>query len=150
MKNLKRAAVAMIGAGLALGLAAVGAVHVSTAEPDPKPYSVASGEGVLPGDDNNDGRVDEDETGWDCRTMGNRECGVWVLVGVEYQPDEAVRVFSTEAQARAMPERLAVDCGGHVTEAPGRHDRAGMTAVLTVTCPEVAYGWELFSAPLGG
>lgn len=27
------------------------------------------------GDDNGDGRVDEDETGWDCRTMGNRLCG---------------------------------------------------------------------------
>ncbi|MFK0159067.1 hypothetical protein ACIQVK_44235 [Streptomyces sp. NPDC090493] len=27
------------------------------------------------GDDNRDGRVDEDESGWDCRTMGNRVCG---------------------------------------------------------------------------
>ncbi|MER7952024.1 hypothetical protein ABTY59_32000 [Streptomyces sp. NPDC096079] len=27
------------------------------------------------GDDNGDGRVDEDETGWDCRTMGNGLCG---------------------------------------------------------------------------
>lgn len=27
------------------------------------------------GDDNRDGRVDEDESGWDCRTMGNRQCG---------------------------------------------------------------------------
>ncbi|WP_167162946.1 hypothetical protein [Streptomyces sp. MBT27] len=27
------------------------------------------------GDDNADGVIDEDETGWDCRTMGNRQCG---------------------------------------------------------------------------
>ncbi|MGA5127787.1 hypothetical protein ACPCAG_31355 [Streptomyces pseudogriseolus] len=27
------------------------------------------------GDDNRDGIVDEDESGWDCRTMGNRQCG---------------------------------------------------------------------------
>lgn len=27
------------------------------------------------GDDNRDGVVDEDETGWDCTTMGNRQCG---------------------------------------------------------------------------
>ncbi|MER5482590.1 hypothetical protein ABT024_05150 [Streptomyces sp. NPDC002812] len=27
------------------------------------------------GDDNRDGLVDEDESGWDCRTMGNHACG---------------------------------------------------------------------------
>ncbi|WP_146046415.1 hypothetical protein, partial [Streptomyces cahuitamycinicus] len=27
------------------------------------------------GDDNRDGIVDEDESGWDCHTMGNRVCG---------------------------------------------------------------------------
>lgn len=27
------------------------------------------------GDDNRDGRVDEDESGWDCHRMGNRVCG---------------------------------------------------------------------------
>ncbi|MGW2550038.1 hypothetical protein [Streptomyces sp. NPDC001635] len=27
------------------------------------------------GDDNRDGRVDEDESGWECHTMGNRVCG---------------------------------------------------------------------------
>jgi hypothetical protein len=27
------------------------------------------------GDDNRDGTVDEDESGWDCRTMGNGVCG---------------------------------------------------------------------------
>lgn len=28
-----------------------------------------------PGDDNQDGVIDEDESGWDCRTMGNGICG---------------------------------------------------------------------------
>ncbi|MBK3648098.1 hypothetical protein, partial [Streptomyces sp. MBT33] len=27
------------------------------------------------GDDNRDGVVDEDESGWDCHVMGNRVCG---------------------------------------------------------------------------
>ena len=34
------------------------------------------------GDDHRDGRIDEDESGWDCRTMGNRACGTRVV------PDE--------------------------------------------------------------
>ena len=28
-----------------------------------------------PGDDNGDGWIEEDESGWNCRTMGNRICG---------------------------------------------------------------------------
>lgn len=35
----------------------------------------ADGQADLTGDDNRDGRIDEDESGWDCRTMGNRTCG---------------------------------------------------------------------------
>ena len=40
--------------------------------PVPTPAPVA-------GDDNGDGYVAEDESGWDCATMGNRVCGpaVW-------------------------------------------------------------------------
>nr|WP_296763894.1 hypothetical protein [Rhodococcus sp. (in: high G+C Gram-positive bacteria)] len=30
---------------------------------------------VQAGDDNSDGVIDEDESGWDCSTMGNRLCG---------------------------------------------------------------------------
>jgi hypothetical protein len=30
---------------------------------------------TLVGDDNRDGYVDEDESGWICHTMGNRICG---------------------------------------------------------------------------
>lgn len=29
----------------------------------------------LPGDDNLDGIIDEDESGWNCATMGNKICG---------------------------------------------------------------------------
>ncbi|MBT2396296.1 hypothetical protein [Streptomyces sp. ISL-100] len=35
----------------------------------------ADGRADATGDDNRDGRIDEDESGWDCRTMGNRKCG---------------------------------------------------------------------------
>ncbi|ASU78500.1 hypothetical protein CDG81_09655 [Actinopolyspora erythraea] len=30
---------------------------------------------VLPGDDNRDGTIQEDESGWDCETDGNQVCG---------------------------------------------------------------------------
>ncbi|MFG2986170.1 hypothetical protein ACGFYQ_33800 [Streptomyces sp. NPDC048258] len=30
---------------------------------------------VLAGDDNRDGVIDEDESGWDCARMGNKVCG---------------------------------------------------------------------------
>jgi hypothetical protein len=30
---------------------------------------------TLDGDDNGDGIIDEDESGWDCETMGNLDCG---------------------------------------------------------------------------
>ncbi|MFM9698856.1 hypothetical protein [Streptomyces europaeiscabiei] len=33
------------------------------------------GQAAALGDDNRDGVVDEDESGWDCHTMGNRQCG---------------------------------------------------------------------------
>lgn len=36
----------------------------------------APGQALNPtGDDNGDGIVMEDESGWECRTMGNRICG---------------------------------------------------------------------------
>ncbi|GHG80702.1 hypothetical protein [Streptomyces griseocarneus] len=31
------------------------------------------------GDDNRNGRIDEDESGWDCHTMGNRVCGTRIV-----------------------------------------------------------------------
>lgn len=34
------------------------------------------------GDDNADGVIDEDESGWDCRTMGNLICGPGNAQGV--------------------------------------------------------------------
>lgn len=35
----------------------------------------ACADASLSGDDNRDGIIMEDESGWDCRTMGNRICG---------------------------------------------------------------------------
>ena len=49
--------------------------------PDPAPKSTDNDESStdtdedLSGDDNGDGRIDEDESGWNCETMGNGECG---------------------------------------------------------------------------
>lgn len=39
------------------------------------PTSVQTFAGHLMGDDNNDGVIAEDESGWDCVSMGNRICG---------------------------------------------------------------------------
>lgn len=43
---------------------------------------IMSNPGALIGDDNSDGLILEDESGWDCRTMGNRICGPGNAQGV--------------------------------------------------------------------
>ncbi|WP_288337074.1 hypothetical protein [uncultured Gordonia sp.] len=63
---------------LALYLVPLGAlaacVHLGWyADPEPQPAAVTMS--VTPGDDNGDGIIDEDESGWDCATMGNQVCG---------------------------------------------------------------------------
>ncbi|MFG2408830.1 hypothetical protein ACGFR8_31690 [Streptomyces brevispora] len=67
------------------GVAALGDGMKATAPPfvangnDPGAVAWADGwvdgQSDARGDDNRDGVVDEDETGWDCATMGNRQCG---------------------------------------------------------------------------
>ncbi|MEV8396685.1 hypothetical protein [Streptomyces niveus] len=51
----------------------LGAVLTLTAVPDTAPCP-APATTVTVGADNRDGRIGEDETGWDCATMGNRQC----------------------------------------------------------------------------
>ena len=61
---------AALGAGLALGFAAMphAAAHIDTiVSYDVYAYEV--------GDDNGDGVVSEDESGWSCVDDGNRVCG---------------------------------------------------------------------------
>ncbi|MFD3309401.1 hypothetical protein [Streptomyces sp. NPDC058656] len=76
----------LLAAGAAvIVLAGLGALTASDATPaDIAPHTDtvtayndgwAAGRADLMGDDNRNGRVDEDESGWDCATMGNRECG---------------------------------------------------------------------------
>ncbi|MFF8696316.1 hypothetical protein ACF08W_29295 [Streptomyces sp. NPDC015144] len=76
----------LLAAGTAvIILGAMGAIGASDATPAdfaPKSDTVTAyndgfidGRADAMGDDNRDGRIDEDESGWDCRTMGNRECG---------------------------------------------------------------------------
>jgi hypothetical protein len=56
----------VLGAGLALGFATAphGVAHTG--------YDAYAAE---VGDDNADGRIDEDESGWNCAEMGNLRCG---------------------------------------------------------------------------
>lgn len=64
------------------GLGALGASDATPADFAPKDDTVTAyndgwtdGRADLMGDDNRDGLVDEDETGWDCRRIGNRVSG---------------------------------------------------------------------------
>jgi len=58
------------------------------------------GRADLVGDDNRDGRVDEDESGWDCHTMGNRLCGADVPTECK-GAGEALRLCVTVASQPA-------------------------------------------------
>ncbi|OEJ21042.1 hypothetical protein [Streptomyces subrutilus] len=75
---------ALLAAGTALvvgSLAGVAHDAVGRAEASEAALVEAFNDGFVDGradgmgDDNRDGVVDEDESGWDCRTMGNRVCG---------------------------------------------------------------------------
>ncbi|WP_157897077.1 hypothetical protein [Mycobacteroides salmoniphilum] len=67
--DIKRIMLAsLVGAAVAAG-----AVY---AETNPIAYEETSVVQTVPGDDNGDGVIDEDESGWDCKTMGNHICGI--------------------------------------------------------------------------
>ncbi|RYH50708.1 MAG: hypothetical protein EON54_15510 [Alcaligenaceae bacterium] len=74
-------AVIAITAGALLGFAgsasAEGVSAPVTCTDAPEYVIEAGGVCGLPGDDNDDGVIDEDESGWNCATMGNRVCGPW-------------------------------------------------------------------------
>ncbi|MET8717418.1 hypothetical protein ABZV52_30080 [Streptomyces sp. NPDC004735] len=56
-----------------LGAVALVGIVADSVAPAPRPAPSAST--IAPGDDNADGRIEEDESGWNCATMGNRQCG---------------------------------------------------------------------------
>ena len=66
-------AVLVGSAAFAVGYGVGWAQEDTIAVPIPAPAVVNVA--PLVGDDNGDGVIDEDESGWDCRTMGNRVCG---------------------------------------------------------------------------
>ena len=68
MKRIMLAA--LVGAAIAAGSA--------YSDVDSIGYEETSVVQITPGDDNGDGIIDEDESGWDCATMGNHVCGVVV------------------------------------------------------------------------
>ncbi|MFD3514838.1 hypothetical protein [Streptomyces sp. NPDC058657] len=68
-----RSFLAAFAAGFAATAVLVAAGPLTTADRPHERQEVT----VVPlsGDDNGDGRIDEDESGWDCTRMGNRVCG---------------------------------------------------------------------------
>lgn len=70
----------LIIAAIAAGLCGIGIGYASApAIETPDAVSTVA----ITGDDNSDGIIDEDESGWNCETMGNRICGP-----VDYSLDE--------------------------------------------------------------
>ncbi|MGP4046890.1 hypothetical protein [Streptomyces sp. 2A115] len=97
----------LLAAGTAVvilgGLGTITASDATPADFAPQTDTVTSyndgwtdGHADLVGDDNRDGRVDEDESGWDCRAMGNRVCGADVPPECE-GAGEAVQLCVTVA-----------------------------------------------------
>ncbi|MFH8465976.1 hypothetical protein [Streptomyces sp. NPDC017991] len=73
----------------------------------------ADGRADATGDDNRDGRIDEDESGWDCHTMGNRVCGAPIVPteckGAGVAVGLCVTVASRPAYGWANPDGSRVD-----------------------------------------
>ena len=101
---------AAIGAALALGFAA--APH-GTAQPDTVDHYDAYAAEV--GDDNADGRIDEDESGFDCRVMGNRICGPGAILpdGTSAIPGDYTTVWADGTPAWPTGE-YAYDSGAYM------------------------------------
>lgn len=66
-------------------------VACTTATATPRPTVAAHVTTTsLPGDDNRDGIIHEEESGWNCRTMGNHRCGKRALLAVRACTDKTV------------------------------------------------------------
>ncbi|MFG2141911.1 hypothetical protein [Streptomyces sp. NPDC048650] len=119
---------ALLVAGLAaaaLGLAAVlSGGHGTEATRANRPASKAEiatafndgftdGRAAAMGDDNRDGRIDEDESGWNCRTMGNGVCGPHPVPaeckGAGTAIDLCVTVASRPPYSRTNPDGSRAD-----------------------------------------
>ncbi|MEU5748156.1 hypothetical protein ABZ804_21790 [Streptomyces sp. NPDC047726] len=69
-------AVILTSGAAVLTLGLLGTLGAPAATPDSSTPRADRSTGItVTGDDNADGRVEEDESGWDCHTMGNRVCG---------------------------------------------------------------------------
>lgn len=81
---------------------------------------------ALPGDDNGDRVIDEDESGWDCATMGNRDCGP----------------AGTPPADIVLPADCTGPNGCAVSGLPPECRNAGNATLLCVTvASRPAYGW---------
>lgn len=109
---------ALLAAGLATAALGTLATFGGSATPPPRPDTTSDatyndGRADVTGDDNQDGRIDEDEQGWDCEAMGNRVCGT------PHVPDECqgagaavelcVTVASRPAYGWTNPDGSRVD-----------------------------------------
>ncbi|MCD9903194.1 hypothetical protein LUR56_31075 [Streptomyces sp. MT29] len=71
---------ALLAVALGLALLGLAATIGDPADSTPTAPRVVA---LSPGDDNRDGRIDEDESGWDCTAMGNRLCAADAAPGGE-------------------------------------------------------------------
>jgi hypothetical protein len=100
---------AVLGAGLVLGFAAApqGTAHAAPAGTDVYAYEV--------GDDNENGVIEEEESGFDCRVMGNRICGPGAVLpdGTSAIPGDYTTVWADGSPAWPSGE-YAYDAGAYV------------------------------------
>lgn len=78
MKTMQAVAAGVLSFGVVLGLGYMSDVAGANALDDSICVTAPEYAGQFcgdPGDDNGDGFIEEDESGWDCRTMGNHICG---------------------------------------------------------------------------
>ncbi|MER5301386.1 hypothetical protein ABT039_18190 [Streptomyces lasiicapitis] len=81
------------------------------------------------GDENRDGRIDEDESGWDCRTTGNRVCGNRIVPdeckGAGAAVELCVTVVRRPAYDWQNPEGSRVDIPDGRAEVRGLDEKPG-------------------------
>jgi hypothetical protein len=66
---------------------------VGTVAPSPA-VEIAEPLVIEKGDDNGDGRIDEDESGWDCANMGNKVCGNVAQAQAEWDAQSEVDKYN--------------------------------------------------------
>lgn len=119
------------------------------------PVTVTASPAVrLVGDDNRDGRIAEEESGWKCRTMGNSRCGKRPVALVCIAKKVKDPMTGRPVNATRVPPHLIPACvtlaakPGHWTTYQGAAVYVAPGAARVVECRTQAPGLEELTACL--